>query len=128
MFRVDFNNEGIKETTSRLMKQLVLPNITSPTFFTVSHQWTTFLSVHNELFFYLKVFPFCVVIDSEMRISQLGPRLQRLFSSDACIIGRHITNVFTLLRPDILHIEWEKVCAPLFLCRLLNLLSYISSS
>jgi hypothetical protein len=61
-----------------------------------------------------KVFPFCIVIDSEMRISQLGPRLQSLFNPDNCVVGRHISDVFTLLRPDILHIEWEKVCASLF--------------
>ena len=66
------------------------------------------------IFRYVQIFPFCIIIDPEMQISQLGPRLQTLFSADALIIGRHITEVFTLLRPDILHIEWEKVCASCF--------------
>ncbi len=77
-----------------------------------------------------KVFPFCIVIDPEMRISQLGPRLESLFDPDNCVIGKHISDVFTLLRPDILHIEWEKVCASLFFASshlLLNLPFSISS-
>lgn len=36
MFRVDFNNEAMKKTTSRLMKNLELPDITSSTFFMVN--------------------------------------------------------------------------------------------
>jgi hypothetical protein len=130
MFRVDFNNEIMKKTTFRLMKQFTLPDITSSTFFKVSHQWATFPSLRNELFLSFKVFPFCVVIDPEMRISQLGPRLQSLFDANNCVIGRHISEVFTLLRPDILHIEWEKVCASLFVTSshlLLNLLFSIFS-
>jgi hypothetical protein len=114
MFRVDFNNAVMKETTSRLMKQPTLPNISSLTFFKVSHQWTIFPSVRDKLSLSIQVFPFCVVIDPEMRISKLGPSLQNMFIADACIIGRHITDVFSLIRPDILHIEWEKVCASLF--------------
>ncbi|CAF0824330.1 unnamed protein product [Adineta ricciae] len=88
MFRVDFNNEVIKQTTSHLTRQLSLTNVTGLTFF--------------------KIFPFCVVIDPEMRISQLGPRLRSLFTDDSCVVGKHISDVFTLVRPDILHIEWEK--------------------
>jgi hypothetical protein len=130
MFRVDFNNEGIKDTTSRLMKQLMLPNIRSSTFLMVGHQWTTFAFVCDDLSLFFKVFPFCIVIDPEMRISQLGPRLQSLFDPDNCVIGKHISDVFTLLRPDILHIEWQKVCAYLFVASshlLLNLPFSISS-
>ena len=114
MFRVDFNNEVIKEVTSHLMKQFALPSITSSTFLKVSHSWITFPSLFNEHFIYIKIFPFCIIIDPEMRISQLGPRLQSLFSANSSTIGRHISDVFTLLRPDILHIEWEKVCVPHF--------------
>jgi hypothetical protein len=87
-------------------------------------------SVPDELCFSLKVFPFCVVIDPEMRISQLGPRLQSLFNADNCGIGRHISDVFILLRPDILHIEWEKVCASFFVSSwhlLHNLIISVSS-
>lgn len=36
MFRVDFNNEIMKETNFRLMRQLALPDITSSTFFMVN--------------------------------------------------------------------------------------------
>lgn len=115
MFRVDFNNEIIKENSSRLMKQFILPNITSTTFLKVSHQCITFLCLSDYFFFFFQVFPFCVAIDPEMRISQLGPRLKSLFNPDSCVIGKHISDVFTLLRPDILHIEWEKVYALIFI-------------
>lgn len=114
MFRVDFNNEVIKKTSSRLMKQFILSNIASSTFFKVSGLWTTFPSDLAEIVRSFKVFPFCIVIDPEMQISKLGPRLQSLFNADTSVIGRHITDVFTLLRPDILHIEWDKVCVSLF--------------
>ena len=130
MFRVDFNNEVIKSTTSRSMKQLTLSNIRSSTFFKVSHQWTTLPSVPDMLFLSIEVFPFCILIDPQMRISQLGPRLQSLFDTESRVIGKHISDVFTILRPDILHIEWDKVCVSLFLSLshlLFNLLFFISS-
>ena len=71
------------------------------------------------------------MIDPEMRISQLGQRLRSLFDAENYVIGKHISDVFTLLRPDILHIEWEKVCASLFVAfshPLLNLPFSISIS
>lgn len=115
MFRVDFNNEIIKETRSHYMKQFTLSNIKSSTFLKVSYQWKTSPTVPNFRFSFIEVFPFCIVIDPHMRISQLGPRLESLFDTESCVNGKHISDVFTILRPDILHIEWEKVCVFRFL-------------
>jgi hypothetical protein len=114
MFRVDFNNAIIEKTISRLMKKPTLPDITSSTFFKVSHRRKNSSFPTHELSVSVKIFPFCVVINPEMQVSQLGPSLQSLFNANNLVIGRHINDVFTLLRPDILHIEWDKVCTPLF--------------
>ena len=88
IFRVDFNNSAVKETSKRLHSIPNLPNITSETFF--------------------KVFPFCVLIDPTMRISHMGKSIKSLFPVDTVLNGRYIDEIFRLIRPDIT-LEWNKV-------------------
>ncbi|CAF1037064.1 unnamed protein product [Adineta steineri] len=88
VFRVDFNNSAVKETSKRLHSIPNLPDITSDTFF--------------------KVFPFCVLIDPSMRINHMGKSIKSLFPVDTVIIGRHLDEIFRLIRPDIV-LEWNKM-------------------
>ena len=88
IFRVDFNNSAVKEISKRLHKIPVLPDITSDTFF--------------------KVFPFCVLIDPSMRINHTGKSIRSLFPVDTVLNGRHVDEIFRIIRPDIV-LEWNKV-------------------
>jgi len=94
IFRVDFNNTAVKETSKRLDNIPNLPDITSDTFF--------------------KVFPFCILIDPSMRISHTGKSIKSLFPVDTILAGRHLDEIFRLIRPDIV-LEWNKVIHFLFL-------------
>ncbi len=87
IFRVDFNNSAVKEISKRLHNIPNLPDITSETFF--------------------KVFPFCVLIDPTMRISHMGKSIKSLFPVDTVVNGRHLDEIFRLIRPDIT-LEWNK--------------------
>jgi hypothetical protein len=88
IFRVDFNNAAVKETSKRLHKIPNLPDITSDTFF--------------------KVFPFCILIDPAMRINHTGKSIKSLFPVDTILHGRHVDEIFRIIRPDIV-LEWNKV-------------------
>jgi len=88
IFRVDFNNSAVKETSKRLHNIPNLPDITSDTFF--------------------KVFPFCILIDPSMRINHTGKSIKSLFPVDTVLAGRHLDEIFRLIRPDIV-LEWNKV-------------------
>jgi len=88
IFRVDFNNYAVRETSKRLHSIPNLPDITSETFF--------------------KVFPFCILFDSSMKINHTGRSIRRLFPADTILIGRHLDEIFRLIRPDIV-LEWTKV-------------------
>lgn len=66
------------------------------------------------------------MFDPEMRISHIGPRLQSLFNENMSVIGKHISDIFTVLRPDILHIEWAKV--DIFVCHQFLFYSLLFSS
>ena len=88
IFRVDFNNSAVKETSKRLYSIPNLPDITGDTFF--------------------KVFPFCILIDPTMRITHTGKSIKSLFPVDTVLTGRHLDAVFRLIRPDIV-LEWNKV-------------------
>ncbi len=88
IFRVDFNNSTVKETSKRLHAIPLLPDITSDTFF--------------------KVFPFCILIDPSMRITHTGKSIKNLFPADTILTGRYLDEIFRLIRPDIA-LEWSKV-------------------
>ncbi len=88
IFRVDFNNSTVKETSKRLHAIPLLPDITSDTFF--------------------KVFPFCILIDPTMRITHTGKSIKNLFPADTILTGRYLDEIFRLIRPDIA-LEWSKV-------------------
>lgn len=88
---MDFNNVAAKETSKRLHSMPILPDITSETFF--------------------RVFPFCVLFDPSMRITHMGKSIKSLFPCDAVLTGRHLDEIFRLIRPDIT-LEWNKVSAP----------------
>ncbi|CAF3771198.1 unnamed protein product [Rotaria sp. Silwood1] len=88
IFRVDFNNSAVKETSQRLFNNPNLPDITSETFF--------------------KVFPFCLLIDPSMRIFHMGKSIKSLFPVDTVLNGRYLEEIFRLIRPDII-LEWNKV-------------------
>ena len=94
IFRVDFDNSIVNETSKRLHQIPLLPDLTSETFF--------------------KVFPFCILIDPAMRITHLGKSIKNLFPYDTLLIGRYLDEVFRLIRPDIL-LEWNKVSLSLSL-------------
>ncbi|CAF0856685.1 unnamed protein product [Adineta ricciae] len=88
IFRVDFNNSAAKETSKRLHCFPNLPDITSDTFF--------------------KVFPFCVLFDPSMRITHMGKSIKSLFPYDTVVNGRHLDEIFRLIRPDI-PLEWSNM-------------------
>ncbi|CAF0806920.1 unnamed protein product [Adineta steineri] len=88
VFRVDFNNFMARSMERRLMQGPKLPDVTSTTFF--------------------KVFPFGILLDPQMRICHLGHSIKNVFPSDTLLIGRHLEDVFRLIRPDIL-LEWNRV-------------------
>ena len=56
----------------------------------------------------IQVFPFSILMDSSLRIRQLGQHVIKLFPSNTPIVGRALDEVFRLIRPDI-HVEWNKV-------------------
>ena len=63
-----------------------------------------------------------------MRICHTGHSIANVFPIDTNLIGRHLEDVFRLIRPDIL-LEWNKVCFTLTLNNafepdLLQVLSY----
>ncbi|CAF0955453.1 unnamed protein product [Rotaria sordida] len=88
IFRVDFNNSAVKETSKRFLNIPNLPDITSETFF--------------------KVFPFCLLIDPSMRIYHMGKSIKSLFPVDTVLTGRYVDEIFRLVRPDIVF-QWDKV-------------------
>jgi hypothetical protein len=57
---------------------------------------------------YIQVFPFAILIDPQMRIIHMGHSIIDVFPTDTTISGRHLDDVFRLIRPDIL-LEWNKV-------------------
>jgi hypothetical protein len=89
VFRVDFNNFMAKSVEKRLMEGPKLPDVTSATFF--------------------KVFPFAILIDPHMRIYHVGQSIKSVFPADTSLVGRHVEDIFRLVRPDIL-LEWNRVC------------------
>jgi hypothetical protein len=57
----------------------------------------------------LQVFPFAILIDPQMRIYHMGHSVKNVFPQDTVLMGRHLEDVFRLVRPDIL-LEWNRVC------------------
>ncbi|CAF0724480.1 unnamed protein product [Didymodactylos carnosus] len=88
IFRINFDNSIINETSKSLMHTLTLPNVSSSTFF--------------------KVFPFCVVFDPDMRIRHLGRIIKNLFPLDSFPIDHQLEDVFRLVRPDV-KLIWDKI-------------------
>ncbi|UJR23271.1 hypothetical protein I4U23_026289 [Adineta vaga] len=88
VFRVDFHNYKLKTIGKRFIQNPTLPDVTSATFF--------------------KVFPFALLIDPQMRIYHAGQSVKKVFPPNTQIIGRHLDDIFRLLRPDIL-LEWNRV-------------------
>ena len=43
-----------------------------------------------------------------MRIFHLGHSIKNVFAADTVLIGRHLEDIFRLIRPDIL-LEWNRV-------------------
>ena len=43
-----------------------------------------------------------------MRIFHLGHSIKNVFPADTVLVGRHLEDIFRLVRPDIL-LEWSKV-------------------
>ena len=60
------------------------------------------------LMFFSQVFPFAILLDPQMRIYHLGHSIKSVFPADTVLIGRHLEDVFRLVRPDIL-LEWSRV-------------------
>ncbi len=48
-----------------------------------------------------------------MRIFHLGDSIKNIFPVDTMLIGRHLEDVFRLVRPDVVF-EWNTVCLELF--------------
>jgi len=44
-----------------------------------------------------------------MQIFYLGHSIKNMFPTDTLLIGRHLEDIFQLIRPNIV-LEWEKVC------------------
>jgi hypothetical protein len=44
-----------------------------------------------------------------MRIYHIGQSIKSVFPVDTILIGRHVEDIFRLVRPDIL-LEWNRVC------------------
>jgi len=44
-----------------------------------------------------------------MRIHHVGHSIKSVFPADTTLVGRHLEDVFRLVRPDIL-LEWNRVC------------------
>jgi hypothetical protein len=44
-----------------------------------------------------------------MRIYHVGQSIKSVFPSDTVLVGRHLEDIFRLVRPDIL-LEWNRVC------------------
>ncbi|CAF1174863.1 unnamed protein product [Adineta ricciae] len=88
VFRVDFHNYQMKTIGKRFIQNPTLPDVTSATFF--------------------KVFPFAIILDPQMRIFHIGDSVKNVFPPKTQLIGRHLDDVFCLLRPDIL-LEWNRV-------------------
>ncbi len=57
-----------------------------------------------------------------MRIFHLGHSIKHVFPSDTVLIGRHLEDIFRLVRPDIL-LEWNRVrlSFSLFFCFEINI-------
>jgi hypothetical protein len=47
----------------------------------------------------------------------MGHSVKNVFPADAGLIGRHLEDVFRLVRPDIL-LEWNRVCVFSFVIKL----------
>ncbi|CAF3425569.1 unnamed protein product [Rotaria sp. Silwood1] len=88
VFRVDFNNQLACGSKKSIANNPKLPDLTGATFF--------------------KVFPFAILIDSNMRIHHIGSSLKAAFPPGTVFNGRHFEDVFRLIRPDIL-LEWNRV-------------------
>ncbi len=104
IFRVDFNNSTVKETSKRFHSIPILPDITGETFF--------------------KVFPFCILIDPSMHITHTGKSIKNLFPADTILIGRYLDEIFRLIRPDIA-LEWNKVIIFNYFFFILKIFVYI---
>jgi hypothetical protein len=48
-----------------------------------------------------------------MRIAHMGHSIKNVFPADATLLGRHLEDVFRLIRPDIL-LEWNRVCSHIY--------------
>jgi hypothetical protein len=44
-----------------------------------------------------------------MRIYHVGQSIKSVFPVDTPLVGRHLEDIFRLVRPDIL-LEWNRVC------------------
>ena len=57
---------------------------------------------------FLKVFPFSILINSQMKITQMGKSIEKLFPNSNYLIGNFIDQIFKLIRPDI-PFQFDKV-------------------
>jgi hypothetical protein len=62
----------------------------------------------SQAIHFLKYFHFCILIDPTMRISHTGKSIKSLFPVDTVLTGRHVDEIFRIIRPDIV-LEWNKV-------------------
>ncbi|CAF2423788.1 unnamed protein product [Rotaria sp. Silwood2] len=88
VFRVDFNNKLASSSKKAIANNPKLPDVTGATFF--------------------KIFPFAILIDSNMRIHHMGNSVKAVFPPGTVFNGRHFEDIFRLIRPDIL-LEWNRV-------------------
>lgn len=44
-----------------------------------------------------------------MRIYHVGQSIKSVFPPETTLVGRHLEDIFRLIRPDIL-LEWNRVC------------------
>lgn len=57
----------------------------------------------------LRLFPFGVVVNPEMRIEGAGEKLLQVWGGNTSILNRHICEVFKLRRPKGISFTWRNV-------------------
>lgn len=59
--------------------------------------------------FFLRLFPFGVVMNKEMRILGAGDKLLQAWGGGASILNKHVTEIFKLRRPKGISFTWGNV-------------------
>lgn len=65
-----------------------------------------FSDIKSETFF--NIFPFSILIDSQMNILFMGLSILNIFPLNEILIGKSFNQIFKLIRPDI-DCQWNNV-------------------